>query len=649
MHSVRKVAGLVFIPEQLENRTFLSAGSLDTAFSGDGTNVFAPGGPFRVVSMDNRGGRTLVLGVRQDINTYGPADANLLAVNSSGNIDTTFSGDGIRPIPRLLDPQDVFIQPDGKILVVGQVDGHAGIARLLSNGAADTSFSGDGFAVFSQFTLATGVRVGSNGKIVVSGYSGNNPFQGGPINSHFAAAQLLSNGAFDTSFSGDGQVVLPDIGYANAVAVTPGGKVVLAGSFVADNAAPVGLIRLTTQGTIDTTFSGDGRATIAPFGEANRVFNGEARSIDLMPDGRILVGAVIEHSNASAIRFSESGVSEMVVYDFYPTGSSPGIDVTVRSSFDGKQFYLALNEYPGNENPPTSRISRFDDDGTRDHTFGKFGVIASAGESFIDLDANGKLVTAGNTNTPFDNSGEGPPIESQEDDYHVQVRRRLTATVATDRISFDPSTQSVYVEGSSYDDTITATRLSNGDLQVKLNSQTKTFKIAANDDQYLVIDGGRGNDNINTATANMRARANGGDGNDTINLGNGSSTPVWGFQGQILIGGAGNDTLKGGNRGDYIDGSGYLDGLRMPDGDDLLTGGAGNDLMYGGLGRDRLYGGDGDDDFWGALPDTADNVPDYLDGGNGSDAAHQNDPTDATNLVEIKDDSSYPRNPPFGL
>ena len=53
--------------------------------------------------------------------------------------------------------------------------------------------------------------------------------------------------------------------------------------------------------------------------------------------------------------------------------------------------------------------------------------------------------------------------------------------------------------------------------------------------------------------------------------------------------------------------------------------------------------------MWGATPDVADNVPDYLDGGAGSDAAHQNDPTDATNSVEIKDDSTYPRNPPFGL
>jgi len=41
-------------------------------------------------------------------------------------------------------------------------------------------------------------------------------------------------------------------------------------------------------------------------------------------------------------------------------------------------------------------------------------------------------------------------------------------------------------------------------------------------------------------------------------------------------------------------------------------------------------------------------VPDYLDGGVGSDAAHLNDSTDATNGVEIKDDSPYPRNPPQG-
>jgi Ca2+-binding RTX toxin-like protein len=56
--------------------------------------------------------------------------------------------------------------------------------------------------------------------------------------------------------------------------------------------------------------------------------------------------------------------------------------------------------------------------------------------------------------------------------------------------------------------------------------------------------------------------------------------------GDTLIGGGGNDTVRGGSAGDLVIGMG---------GNDQLDGGGGRDLMVGGRGADALVGGDGED------------------------------------------------------
>lgn len=69
--------------------------------------------------------------------------------------------------------------------------------------------------------------------------------------------------------------------------------------------------------------------------------------------------------------------------------------------------------------------------------------------------------------------------------------------------------------------------------------------------------------------------------------------------GQVIQGGAGDDTLRGG------------------DGDDTLSGGAGADSLMGGAGADQLYGGEGNDTLdGGGAPEGR---FDLLDGGEGDD------------------------------
>jgi Ca2+-binding RTX toxin-like protein len=92
--------------------------------------------------------------------------------------------------------------------------------------------------------------------------------------------------------------------------------------------------------------------------------------------------------------------------------------------------------------------------------------------------------------------------------------------------------------------------------------------------------------------------------------------------GDVLAGGAGDDTLTGAEGRDTLYGdSGWV---ASDGGDDRLLGGADDDFILAGPGLDSVFGGSGDDTLYGytfqpdiALPDGAD----LLDGGPGSDCA----------------------------
>ncbi len=97
-----------------------------------------------------------------------------------------------------------------------------------------------------------------------------------------------------------------------------------------------------------------------------------------------------------------------------------------------------------------------------------------------------------------------------------------------------------------------------------------------------------------------------------------------------LIGGGGNDVLRGGSRSDSLDGGDGNDTLIGNDGhdslsgganDDLLIGGNGNDVLTGDTGSDTLTGGNGSDKLFGGTDS------DTLIGGLGNDTLNGGDGT----------------------
>src|SRR6185503_14446952 len=161
----------------------------------------------------------------------------------------------------------VALEENGKVVAAGVgvspgVGTAFGLVRYNTDGTLDTSFSGDGKQTTSFAGVATGangVAVQGDGKIVAPGELFSSP--GG-----FALARYNPNGALDTSFSGDGKQTTNFAGVAdgaNGVALQASGKIVAAGATTDGdgNPADFALARYDPNGSLDTSFSGDGTQT----------------------------------------------------------------------------------------------------------------------------------------------------------------------------------------------------------------------------------------------------------------------------------------------------------------------------------------------------------------------------------------------------
>ena len=134
------------------------------------------------------------------------------------------------------------LQDDGKIVVAGGTGGlpaarDFALARYNTNGALDTGFSGDGMlrTDIADVDAATGVAVQGDGKIVAVGHadvlSVDHPDTA--ISGDFALARYNPDGSLDTSFSGNGKQTTDFFGTyfdsAAGVALQGDGKIVAVG------------------------------------------------------------------------------------------------------------------------------------------------------------------------------------------------------------------------------------------------------------------------------------------------------------------------------------------------------------------------------------------------------------------------------------
>jgi uncharacterized delta-60 repeat protein len=214
------------------------------------------------------------------------------------------------------------VQADGKVVIAGMSNSGSvyqfAIARLTADGLPDTSFGGDGFVTTSfgsTSEFAYGVAVQPDGKIVVVGST-----LLAPDNGAFAVARYNSDGTLDPTFDGDGKAVIDFYGpngifggeFAKRVVVQPDGKIVVVGTTYhpTNFNYDLALLRLLPDGTPDPAFDGDGKVVAAP-----NAYDDYGEAVAVQPDGRVVaVGGTYEIDGNSgdvlAVRYTAAGVPD---------------------------------------------------------------------------------------------------------------------------------------------------------------------------------------------------------------------------------------------------------------------------------------------------------------------------------------------------
>lgn len=273
-------------------------GSLDAGFGNGGivTTHFGHGSYASALALQPDGkiiaGGTVYVDFSSDDSSN--TDFALARYNPDGTPDTSFGSGGLVTTDFDGFNDDAFsllLQPDGRIVAVGSAKNPANfydfaLARYLANGTLDTSFGTAGKvrtdAGGHNFDRARAAALQPDGKIVAAGF-GSSPFG----EEQFAVARYLSNGALDTTFSGDGKLRIhfgSCCEYANSVLVQADGKIVVVG--IADSESSDSdflLARLTPKGALDKSFGTGGKVRTS-FGD----LNGGAFGAALQADGKIV-------------------------------------------------------------------------------------------------------------------------------------------------------------------------------------------------------------------------------------------------------------------------------------------------------------------------------------------------------------------------
>lgn len=297
---------------------FNTDGTYDASFGSGGkvTTSFSSGNEVAFTMLLQPDGKIILAG-----NMFnGTYDFAMARYTANGALDNTFSGDGIlyTDFTNSADAcKAAALQPDGKIILAGESYGQTSydfaLARYNADGTLDNTF-GSGGKVTTLFTTsastasANALAVQPDGKIVAAG---RYKLNGGPTSS-FALARYNADGTLDNTFSVDGKVTTDlgsdNIAEINSIVLQPNGYIVAGGySFISGNFF-FGLARYKTDGTLDTGFDGDGKLTSDAFS-----YTGQARGLVMQADGKIIAAGYGEENpnhGFGIVRFNQDGSTD---------------------------------------------------------------------------------------------------------------------------------------------------------------------------------------------------------------------------------------------------------------------------------------------------------------------------------------------------
>lgn len=253
---------------------------------------------------------------------------------------------------------EIAVQADGKVLVAasvneGQSPSAIAVLRFLPDGRPDGEFGTNGRALLeNRGTPTIGMAIQEDGRILVGANTGYG----------FNVIRLDASGRPDPSFNAShvtfGIPRAMSVEYS-ALALGPGGRVVVAGSFhTAENSRGLVVVRLDPDGSFDEGF-GNGGMQIRQPPAGYSYWSETVSSVAVRPDGSVVVGGSLTFPS----NFSGLPVSGWFLVT----------QLTAVGAFDG----------------------RFGDRGTVHTDFSRGSVMRDASLRALTVQGDGKLVAAG--------------------------------------------------------------------------------------------------------------------------------------------------------------------------------------------------------------------------------------------------------------
>ncbi|MFG2642096.1 calcium-binding protein [Streptomyces sp. NPDC048370] len=330
------------------------------------------------------------------------------ATAAPGDLDPTFSGDGkvITDTSAVEDNRDVAVQADGKIVTLGSGFNFDGpndfvLVRYNADGSLDTTFGGgDGIVVtdFGDFTNDEAHALTLEGPgIVVVGSS--DTADGSP--SQLAVARYTADGSLDTTFDGDGKVLtgfggtVPTVGHAVMMGLDD--NILIGGSYGGDAM----VTRLTPAGSLDIFGEDNSGKAVFPF-------EGGDSAIHALS---VYGGGTIIAAGSSPVGFGlvrlgmEFGGRDATFGDNGQVATPFGVSVRGVELVSGGKIVAAGSHGTGVNSE--FAVARYDGNGDLDPTFGGdgtvttgFGTNGAAGNDMA-LQDDEKIVVAGDATGDF--------------------------------------------------------------------------------------------------------------------------------------------------------------------------------------------------------------------------------------------------------
>ncbi|MGH2967300.1 MAG: hypothetical protein ACRDMH_18230 [Solirubrobacterales bacterium] len=334
-----------------------------------------------------------------------PWNFTLARYRPDGNLDPSFGDGGIATTDLQGTAFSVTTDRHGRIVAAGATQSASGdldfvVARYHSDGSPDRPFGSDG-KVITDLGGQDWVRyvgVDSRGRILAVG-------QRGVTRGWFALARYLPSGTLDESFSGDGKAIFGFRGVASRVwaasgAIDSRNRIYAAGTADTRSGDDFALVRFSVNGVVTARSFGTGGMVLTDFGGHDY---GSGTLID--PQGRVVLSGDSDGDFALA-RYQADGSLDRgfggdgkVTTDVGGYGDADDVAIDSQGRVVAGGYESTGGEY---DNRSAFAVARYNPNGSPDSAFGSSGVATTdfgaetLDEAFsVAVDSQDRIVAAG--------------------------------------------------------------------------------------------------------------------------------------------------------------------------------------------------------------------------------------------------------------